>query len=184
MKNELKRLQAEFKDDGLYADPATWPKGGSDGPFDGTVTIDGTPRTFHTYWARGISAAERRDDGTIAPTAALSSIVFAPELAAPAAVAMREQFGGIAFGQYGFLDAFNPTLRDATVRLQHGRVDPQHGWVDGDYLGIDQGPIIAMLENWRTELVWKTMRTNPYIVRGLRRAGFSGGWLNNAPATP
>ena len=97
---------------------------------------------------------------------------------------MREQFGGIAFGQYGFLDAFNPTLRDATVRLQHGRVDPQHGWVDGDYLGIDQGPIIAMLENWRTELVWKTMRTNPYIVRGLRRAGFSGGWLNNAPATP
>lgn len=161
-----------------------WGLTASDGPFDGTVTIDGTSRTFHTYWARGVSAAERRDDGTIAPTAALSSIVFAPELAAPAAVAMREQFGGIAFGQYGFLDAFNPTLRDASVRLQHGRVDPQHGWVDSDYLGIDQGPIIAMLENWRTELVWKTMRTNPYIVRGLRRAGFSGGWLNNAPATP
>ena len=97
---------------------------------------------------------------------------------------MREYGGGIVFGTYGFLDAFNPTLRDQSARLQHGRVDAQHGWVDGDYLGIDQGPIIAMLENWRTELIWRAMRTNPHIVRGLRRAGFSGGWLDGAPATP
>jgi hypothetical protein len=161
-----------------------WGLTASDGPLDGTITIDGTPRTFHTYWARGIAAAERRDDGTIAPTAAVASIVFAPELVVPATVAMREGFGGIAFGTYGFLDAFNPTLRDTNARLQHGRVDSQHGWVDTDYLGIDQGPIIAMLENWRTELVWKTMRTNPYIVRGLKRAGFAGGWLDRAPSTP
>lgn len=161
-----------------------WGLTASDGPFDGSLTIDGTQRSFKTYWARGVAAEERRDDGTIAPTAAVSSIVFTPELSIPATVAMREQFGAIAFGQYGFWDAFNPTLRDTTVKLQHGRVDAQHGWVDGDYLGIDQGPIIAMLENWRSEMVWKVMRTNPHIVRGLRRAGFRGGWLDKAPATP
>lgn len=161
-----------------------WGLTASDGPFDGTVTIDGRPRAFKTYWARGVSANEQRDDGTLAPTAAVSSIVFTPELSVRATVAMREQFGGIAWGDYGFWDAFNPTLRDTTVTLRHGRVHPQHGWVDGDYLGIDQGPIITMLENWRTELVWETMRRNPHIIRGLRRAGFSGGWLDMAPATP
>jgi hypothetical protein len=53
------------------------------------------------------------------------------------------------------------------------------GWFDSDYLGIDQGPIIAMVENYRTELIWKTMRTNKYIVAGLKKAGFTGGWLGN-----
>lgn len=161
-----------------------WGLTASDGPFDGTVTIDGTARTFHSYWARGVSAVERNDDGTIAPTAAVASINFAPELVAPATVAMREYGDGMVFGQYGFLDAFNPTLRVSSVPLQHGRVHPQHGWVNGDYLGIDQGPIITMLENWRTGLIWKVMRQNPHIVRGLRRAGFSGGWLDEAATTP
>ena len=51
------------------------------------------------------------------------------------------------------------------------------GWVASDYLGIDQGPIVAMIENYRSELIWTVMRRNPYIVRGLQRAGFEGGWL-------
>ncbi|MES2523199.1 MAG: glucoamylase family protein [Gemmatimonadota bacterium] len=161
-----------------------WGLTASDGPFDGKLTIDGREREFHTYWARGVSSGEQRDDGTIAPTAAVASIAFAPEIAIPATVAMREQYGAIAFGQYGFLDAFNPTLRDTGVKLQHGKVDPQLGWGDTDYLGIDQGPILAMIENWRSEIVWKTMRTNPHIIRGLRRAGFTGGWLDGAPVTP
>lgn len=161
-----------------------WGLTASDGPFDGTATIDGRSREFHTYWARGVSATERRDDGTIAPTAAVASIAFAPSISIPATVAMREEFGAIAFGQYGFLDAFNPTLRDTTVRLQHGRVHPTFGWVDTDYLGIDQGPILIMIENWRSEMVWKVMRTNPHMIRGLRRAGFTGGWLDTAPAAP
>jgi len=53
------------------------------------------------------------------------------------------------------------------------------GWYDPDYIGIDQGPIVLMSENLRTGLVWETMKKNPYIVRGLKRAGFSGGWLQN-----
>ena len=83
--------------------------------------------------------------------------------------------------KYGFLDSFNPTLRTAVVPLKHGRVEPGIGWFDGDYLGIDQGPIVAMIENYRTQFVWKTMRGNPHVVRGLRRAGFTGGWLDSAP---
>jgi hypothetical protein len=56
---------------------------------------------------------------------------------------------------------------------------PSIGWFDTDYLGIDQGPIIAMIENYRTDLVWKTMRKNKYIINGLKKAGFTGGWLDN-----
>jgi hypothetical protein len=56
-------------------------------------------------------------------------------------------------------------------------VEPGEGWVNGDYLGIDQGPIVLMIENYRSDLIWETMKNSPYIVRGLCRAGFSGGWL-------
>ncbi len=51
-----------------------------------------------------------------------------------------------------------------------------------DYLGIDQGPILLMLENYRSGFVWKVMRRNAYIRRGLERAGFTGGWLGAKPA--
>ena len=51
------------------------------------------------------------------------------------------------------------------------------GWFDGDYLGIDQGPIVLMIENHRSDFVWRLMRGNEHVVRGLCRAGFTGGWL-------
>jgi hypothetical protein len=51
------------------------------------------------------------------------------------------------------------------------------GWFDVDYLGIDEGPIVAMIENYRSGLVWKTMRKNAHVVAGLKKAGFTGGWL-------
>lgn len=94
---------------------------------------------------------------------------------------MRRTFGDALFSTYGFLDAFNPTLRLTTLPLRHGRVDSNLGWFDGDYLGIDQGPILLMIENWRSDLIWRLMRKSPYIVQGLRRAGFTGGWLATAP---
>ena len=55
------------------------------------------------------------------------------------------------------------------------------GWVDGDYIGIDEGSTIAMLENFRSDFVWRVMRRSPYLRRGLERAGFTGGWLDAAP---
>jgi hypothetical protein len=156
-----------------------WGLTASDGPLNGTVEIDGRRRQFHTYWARGASFTGITDDGTIAPTAAGGSVPFAPKIAIPALLTMRETYGSHLFSKYGFLDAFNPTLT-AQVSVQHGRVDPVLGWVDLDYLGIDQGPILAMVENYRSELIWRVMRGNPHIIRGLVRAGFTGGWLDAA----
>lgn len=161
-----------------------WGWTASDGALDTLLTFDGKPWQMHTYWARGVSGHDdadgrERDDGTIAPTAAIGSMPFAPEIVFPAMVTMREQYPA-TFGQYGFRDSFNPSLIDTTMRVQMGTTDATHGWVARDHLGIDQGPIVAMLENYRSELVWKTMRTNPYVVRGLRQAGFRGGWLDSS----
>jgi len=156
-----------------------WGLSACDGPFDGKATNAGREREFHTYMARGASFNEIQDDGTIAPTAAAGSIAFAPEVAVPALMAMRATYGVGLFGRYGFVDAFNPTLKLA-IPVHHGVVDTTLGWFDTDYLGIDQGPILAMTENLRSELVWKVMKRNPHIVRGLKRAGFTGGWLDQA----
>lgn len=161
-----------------------WGLTASDGPADTTVVLHGRPTLLHSYWARGVSNdgdpdGSERDDGTIAPTAAISSMPFAPEIVFPAMVAMRERYGAVLFDRYGFKDAFNPSITNPAIRVRMGTVDPKLGWVGRDYLGIDQGPIVAMLENYRSQLIWKTMRTNPYIVRGLRRAGFTGGWLDS-----
>jgi hypothetical protein len=171
------------------ANPAGWRDYGadlwgvtaSDGPVDATLTIDGRQRRFYTYAGRGVSASWSLDDGTIAPTGAGGSVPFAPEFAIPTLIAMRERYGVPLFGSYGFLDALNPTYR-TTQPPQQGQVVGGLGWFDTDYLGIDQGPILAMVENYRSDLVWRVMRGHPAVIRGLRRAGFSGGWLATAPS--
>jgi hypothetical protein len=157
-----------------------WGLSACDGPVEATHQIGGKARSFRTYAARGASFTGVEDDGSIAPTAAAGSIAFAPEVVVPTLMAMRDDYGERLFGRYGFVDALNPTLKLAT-RVQHGVIDTTLGWFDTDYLGIDQGPILAMVENHRSGLVWLTMRKNPHIVRGLRRAGFTGGWLDTAP---
>jgi hypothetical protein len=158
-----------------------WGLTACDGPMDATITIDGRTRKFYGYAARGATEGDVRDDGTIAPTAAISSIVFTPELSLAALREMKERYGGNLYAKYGFLDAFNPTLRTGQG-VTSGHVDPDQGWFDADYLGIDQGPIVAMIENHRSGLVWRVMRKNPHVVRGLKRAGFTGGWLEEATA--
>ncbi|WP_306286609.1 glucoamylase family protein [Sphingomonas sp. Ant20] len=151
-----------------------WGLTACDGPGDFTATVDNRAREFFSYSARGPGD---RDDGTLAPTAAAASIAFEPELATRAVEAMHTRYGKAIYGRYGFIDSFNPTLTLPSAPLKHGSVRPGVGWVDRDYLGIDQGPIVAMIENHRTGLVWETMRRNPHIRRGLQRAGFTGGWL-------
>ena len=78
------------------------------------------------------------------------------------------------------MDAFNLTYGPADPPAM-GRYVAGVGWFDTDYLGIDQGPIVAMIENHRSGLLWSLCRRDAYIVAGLRRAGFSGGWLDAAP---
>jgi len=157
-----------------------WGLTACDGPVNDTVTIEGRRRRFETYAARGASFREIIDDGTVSPAASGGSVPFAPEIVIPALVAMRQTYGERVYGEYGFVDALNPTL-NVPARVQHGRVVPGVGWFDTDRLGIDQGPILAMIENHRSGLVWRTMRRNPHIVRGLTAAGFSGGWLDSIP---
>ena len=153
-----------------------WGLTACDGPGDFEQVIDGRERQFFSYSARGPGD---RDDGTISPTAAMGSMPFAPAGVTNCLKAMKARYPGVYTG-FGFLDSFNPTLSEHEGVLRHGRIVPGVGWVDGDYLGIDQGPIVIQIENHRSDAVWKRMRGEPNITRGLKRAGFTGGWLDRA----
>ena len=125
--------------------------------------------SFMGYSARGAAQWYTQDDGTIAPTAVGGSIPFAPEVCIPALEKMRETYGKKIYDRYGFKDAFN-----LTINYKNGST----GWVDPDYLGIDQGPIVIQIENYKSNFVGNLMKKNKYIVAGLKRAGFKGGWLD------
>jgi len=107
------------------------------------------------YLAHGAPPAQN-DNGTITPTAAASSIPFAPEIVLPCLHYMYDNWGWALWGRYGFKDAINPTVI----------------WVATDWLGIDQGPIIIMIENYLNGSVWERYMRNADILRGLRLAGF------------
>lgn len=132
--------------------------------------------TFMEYSARGAASTRIVDDGTIAPTAAGGSIPFAPEVCIPALEYMWNTHYDQLVDTFGFRDAYN-----LSYTFQPGM---ERGWFDKDYLGIDQGPIVLQIENYRSGLIWEVMRKNPYIQRGLQRAGFEGGWLEKRDIAP
>jgi len=144
-----------------------WGLTACDGPANARHQLDGRTVVFHEYWARGAALTEIRDDGTIAPTAAGGSLPFAPEICLPALRHMWESYGTHLVGRYGFKDAFNLTYPEV-----------EGGWFDRDYLGIDQGPILLQIANHESDLIWELMKKSPPIVRGLKQAGFRGGWLD------
>ena len=153
-----------------------WGLTACDGPGNFELRYRGERRQFFGYAARGpLVEPEGRDDGTIAPTAALGSLPFAPEIVIPCADALLKQPG--LFDFYGFKDSFNPSFTYTDVKIETGTVDPKRGWIATDYLGIDQGPILLQAANHRDDFVWRHMRRVPAIRRGLLRAGFTGGWL-------
>ncbi|HEY3731593.1 MAG TPA: glucoamylase family protein [Steroidobacteraceae bacterium] len=106
------------------------------------------------------------DNGTISPTAALASIPYAPRAAMRALRHFLSSHGERLWGRYGFTDAFNV-----------GR-----GWYADTFLAIDQGPIVAMIENYRSALLWKLFMRIPEIQAGLRRLGFSSPHLGSRVA--
>lgn len=160
-----------------YSD-RVWGLTACDGPGHFRLPYKGQKRTFLGYSARGpITEPGGRDDGTLAPTAALGSLPFAPEIVIPCAKALLDEYGARIFGRYGFLDSFNPSFTYRNVAVETGTVDPRLGWVASDHIGIDQGPILLQAANYRDEFVWRYMRQVPAIRRGLVRAGFTGGWL-------
>ncbi len=122
---------------------------------------------FRTYHARGVAFGYQHDDGTIAPTAAGGSIPFAPQECKAALYEMKNKFGDDLYKEYGFLDAFNLSYSD-------------NGWFNEDYISIDQGAILIQLENYHSGLIWEILKTNKYIINGLLKAGFKGGWLEKS----
>ncbi|HEY4272877.1 MAG TPA: glucoamylase family protein [Candidatus Udaeobacter sp.] len=137
-----------------------------DGPGWVTRPVNGVERQFFDYIARG--APFGPDDGTVAPWAVLASLPFAPEIVIPTVKHFAEMNLGMT-GRYGFKPSFNETFVVES--------SPTGWWVTPYHFGIDQGPIVLMLENYRTGLLWNVMRRCPPVVTGLRRAGFKGGWL-------
>ncbi len=142
-----------------------WGLTACEGPGPAELTIDGAKRVFFDYVARGVP--DGPDDGTVAPWSVVASLPFAPEIVLPA----LEHFQATEVGKhpYGLEATFNTTFPDEKCR--------ECGWLSPWHFGINQGPIVLMIENHRSELLWRLMRSCPYIVDGLRRAGFTGGWL-------
>ena len=149
-----------------------WGLTASDGP---ARDPSGLEPPFRSYWARGAGPDGAWDDGTIAPTAAGGSVPFAPEITIPTLHHLRQQFGERLYGKYGFKDAFNLSYP--------GQAGGEEGWFDEQHLAIDQGPILLMIENYRTGFVWELLKRSPYVTEGLRKAGFTGGWLEPVLAT-
>ena len=142
----------------------SWGITASDGPGPVMRRMNGRTRRFFSYIARSFPYGP--DDGTLAPWAVAASLPFAPEVVLPSLHRLNEEYPEIT-NQYGFKCSYNPTFTS-----RNGK-----GWVSKGYYGLDQGPIIMMIENYRTGLIWRLLRRCPYFVKGLRRAGFRGGWL-------
>jgi hypothetical protein len=106
------------------------------------------------------------DDGTIGPWAVVASLPFAPELVVRTLAEIDHQHPEMR-SDFGYKCSFNPTYPGDAK-----------GWVSLGYYGIEQGPIVLAIENYRTELIWKLMRGCQPLVTGLRRLGFRGGWLD------
>lgn len=136
-------------------DSLCWGVTASDGPGESYNFDD---RVFLGYAGRGAAGPDYNyfDDGTIAPYGALSSLPFAPEIVIPTARSIIEKYGESIWGKYGFYDAFNPTAN----------------WVNDDFIGIAQGPMMIMIENFRTGLIWNYVMPDPIIQKGLRKLGY------------
>ena len=135
--------------------PYGWQGYGED--FWGLTAGDRVPQGY-TAHAPGAG----RDEGTITPTAALSSMPYTPDESMQVLKNLYRQHGAVLFGPMGFYDGINLSVSD----------DPQQQ-VRKTYLAIDQGPIIGMIENHRSGLLWDTFMQNQEVLDGLGRLGFS-----------
>jgi len=141
-----------------------WGFSAGDGPGRLALRVRGRDRRFFEYVARGVPFGP--DDGTIAPAAALASLPFAPTLALSAVRNFLELYPEWTH-TWRLPSGFNPSAPGADSR----------GWISEGHFGLDQGIVVLMIENHRSGLIWKLMRDSLPIRTGLKRAGFTGGWL-------
>ncbi len=112
----------------------------------------------------------KNDKGVIAPTGALSSFPYTPEYSMQALRHYYEDYDGKLWGEYGFVDSFDETKN----------------WQAKTDLAIDEGPIVVMIENYRSGLLWKLFMNAPEVQAGLKKLGFESPWLAKdvAPTPP
>jgi hypothetical protein len=136
-------------------DSLCWGFTASDGPGSSYNFGD---KKFEGYAGRGSSGRDHTiaEDGTIAPYGPMSSLPFAPEIVLPTIKSINARYGKELWGKYGYYDSFNPTIK----------------WVNNDFIGIDQGPMLIMIENFRTGLVWDYVMKDPIIQTGLTKLGY------------
>jgi len=144
-----------------------WGITASDGPGPAVRRIGGRLRRFHDYCGRGVP--DGPDDGTLSPWAVMASLPFAPEIVLPTFASYLEKYPEMR-SRYGFLCSLNPT---------YGVVGSRRGWLAKGYFGLDQGPVVLMIENFASEMIWSLMRRCRPLIDGLKRAGFEGGWLDS-----
>ena len=145
-------------------DKNCWGLTACDGPSNQLPELANERRRLFGYAARGVPYGP--DDGTLGGWAALASLPFAPEIALCAARTMLQRYPEMLSAQR-YTSSVNPTLASADGGA----------WVSAGHFGLDQGVVVMMVENYRTQLIWRLMRDCPYVRTGLRRAGFRGGWL-------
>jgi hypothetical protein len=145
-------------------DEDCWGLTACDGPSNDRLYSPGDERPRFGYTARGVPYGP--DDGSLAGWAPLASLPFAPEIVLSATNAMQRRYPEMR-PDHRYASSFNPGLIDAAGQC----------WVSAGHYGLDQGIVTMMIENHRTELIWRLMRKCSHVVAGLRRAGFTGGWL-------
>ncbi len=141
-----------------------WGLTACDGPGPREVVVDGRKRKLLGYAARG--APYGPDDGTVAPWASVASLPFAPDVVIPTMQHIARMVH--AHETYRPGNSFNPTWHDA---------DGPPGWISPWRFALNSGPVVLMIENFRSGLPWRLMRGDAEFAHGLRRAGFRGGWL-------
>lgn len=109
----------------------------------------------------GHAPSKQQDLGVIAPTAALASFPYTPQQSMQAMKHWYQNMRDSIYGPYGFYDAFSQ----------------EHNWFPKRYLAIDQGPIVVMMENYRSGLLWKLFMQAPEVQAGLKKLGFESPWL-------
>lgn len=152
-------------------DEDCWGLSAGDGPTDELPDVQAEPRRLYGYSARGVPFGP--DDGTLSPPAVLACLPFEPEFALQGVRTLLRRYPDILHDDR-LSSGINPGLAG-----EDGRP-----WVSPGQFGLDQGIAVLMIENHRSQLVWRLMRQCPYLVTGLRNIGFRGGWLSDTHVRP
>ena len=142
-----------------------WGLSAGDGPSNQTIQINNKKYATLGYAARG--APYGPDDGTLSLAGLLAALPFTPKCALKAIRHIHRHYPDV-IKNYHVPGGFNPSLTD-----KNGAI-----WISDAYYGLDHGAIMLMIENYRSGLLWKIMRQNRYVRKGLTLAGFKGGWLD------